>query len=368
MKQIRVNLGPKQAYDILVSYDWLDELGRKIKNFGSSGDVMVFTSPRIGGLYFEKIKSSLCAAGFSKIARHDIPDGEENKSFSQYEKCLRALDAHFPDTGSVPIVINLGGGVVSDIGGYAAATFNRGIPYVQVPTTLLGCVDCGIGGKVGVNYRGTKNKIGAFYQPKLVFADLSLLKTLDQREIRSGTAEVIKYGAVCSRPLFEFLEKNIGKLLALNPVVLKKVVADSYLIKARIVEKDERDSNGLRMVLNFGHTVGHALEMAADYRMTHGEAISIGMIAASRIAVELKTCKPAVYERLRALIKRAGLPVSAHGQKINLDRVMKNMAKDKKFTAGQNCFVLPTKIGGWVARKNIDQQLIVDVVGNCLKH
>jgi 3-dehydroquinate synthase len=366
MKRIRVHLD-KRSYDILVSYGWLDKLGQKLKSWGLSGDAMVFTSPRIGGLYFDKLAASLRAAGFNQVVRHDIPDGEKNKNHAQYMRCINTLSSNFPDPGAVPIVVNLGGGVVGDIGGYAAANFNRGIPYVQVPTSLLGCVDCGVGGKVGINYDGVKNKIGSFYQPRLVFADLALLETLDAREIRSGTAEVIKYGMVCSKPLFEYLEKNIEKLLALDSAVLTKVVADSYHIKARIVEKDERDNNGLRMVLNFGHTIGHAIEMAATYRMTHGEAISVGMIAASRMAVELNVCKVVLHDRLRSLIERAGLPTSARGQRVSLERVMKNMAKDKKFADGKNCFILPSGVGKWVARTGVDNHLIVEVVRDCLR-
>src|SRR6266568_4023400 len=147
MKRIRVQLG-KYSYDILISYEWLDQLGQKLRSWGLSGDAMVFTSPQIGALYFDKLESSLRDAGFVRIIRHDIPDGEKNKNFSQWRRCIDVLNSNFPDPGSVPLVINLGGGVVGDVGGYAAAAFNRGVPYVQVPTTLLGCVDCGVGGKV----------------------------------------------------------------------------------------------------------------------------------------------------------------------------------------------------------------------------
>lgn len=355
-----------RSYDILVGKNQAPNFGKFLRSKGIRGDVMVFTSPRIGKLYFNQLSQSLQEGGFDRVVRHNIPDGEENKNWKQYNNCLVALMKSFPESGAVPTIINLGGGVVGDIGGFAAATFRRGVPYIQVPTTLLGDVDCGVGGKVGVNFKNVKNIIGTYYQPILVFSDLAYLDTLSAREIRSGTAEVIKYGAVCSDRLFKYLEQNIEKLISLDTVVLNHVVKTCYHIKADVVKKDEEDNKGVRIVLNFGHTVGHALEMAANYKLTHGEAISVGMIAATRIALKLGKCDEDAYKRLRTLIKRAGLPTFISPKlKINVKGLLETMRRDKKAVGGKNRFVLPTKIGDWCKQDNISESLITEVVESC---
>ena len=366
METIRVGLGAR-AYDIMVDHGCLPQLGQELRQRGLVADVMVFTSPRIGGLYYDSLRSGLVEAGFQNIGRHDIPDGEENKNELEWRKAMNALAEFCPPPGSVPLVLNLGGGVVGDLGGFAAGAFRRGVPYVQVPTTLLGDVDCGIGGKVGINYHGVKNLIGMFYQPRLVFADLSLLKTLEDREVRSGIAEVIKYGAVCSGELFVFLEENIDALVALEKSALERVVRDSYRIKARVVAEDERDDLGKRIVLNFGHTIGHALEMAAGYRMRHGEGVAVGMIAATRIAVELEICGGEFLERLHRLITRAGLPTSAREVEAGPDEIIAIMQRDKKFTHGVNRFVLPVGCGAWREEEGVPMELVREVVKSCVE-
>ncbi len=350
-----------RSHDILVGHGWLDRFGELLAARVVARNVMVFTSPRIGALYYEPLEKSLAAAGFQRICRHDIPDGEENKNLAEYSNCCEAVVRDFPQSSSAPAIVNLGGGVVGDMGGFVAATFMRGgAPYVQVPTTLLGCVDCGVGGKTGVNSKTVKNIIGRIYQPKLVFADLALLETLPPRDIRSGVAEVIKYGAVCDAALFEYLETNIEKLLALDAPVLRRVVSDCYRIKARVVEEDELDDKGKRNVLNYGHTIGHALEMAADFRMTHGEAISIGMLAANHIALSLGALDQSSAGRIRSLIRRAGLPRSAEG--ISFERLIESMKHDKKFREGGNLFVLPTGIGAWKSVRNVETSVISEAV------
>jgi 3-dehydroquinate synthase len=362
LDSITVQLDSGRSYDILINYGWLSRLGSALQQRGNWNQAMVFTSPRIGGHYYQEIRRSLEDVGFSRVARHDIPDGEQHKNMAHFEKCLEALAGQFPEPGTVPLVINLGGGVVGDVGGFAASTYRRGIPYVQVPTTLLGFVDCGIGGKVGVNLSNIKNIVGAFWQPKLVFSDLAVLKTLDAREVRSGVAEVIKYGTVCDQELFGYLEESIEKLLSLDRDTLLHVVGACYRLKADVVRKDERDTQGIRMVLNFGHTIGHALEMAANYQMTHGEAISVGMLAATQIAIRLRLCKANVYDRLRALILRAGLPEKAAGFSINSDQVLAIMQHDKKSENGKNRFVLPTNLGTWVREDGVPEDLVREVI------
>jgi 3-dehydroquinate synthase len=209
--------------------------------------------------------------------------------------------------------------------------------------------------------------MGAFNQPRLVFCDLATLRTLDSREMRSGAAEVIKYAAVCSAALFEQLEcGDLQKLLALEPAALTGIVAQCCRLKATVVEQDEFDKKGIRNVLNFGHTVGHALEMAADYELTHGEAISIGMIAATRLALGLGVCEPKFLNRLEALLGCAGLPVSYPDTPGIFERILRSMQMDKKFRDGNNLFVLPTGIGAWEQRENVPWERVHDAVRSVL--
>ena len=354
-----------RSYDILIGRS-LADLGQTLRQKGMAADVMVFTSPRIGNLYYPRLEAGLQEAGFFQISRHDIPDGEENKNVKEWEEAVNALATFSPSPDSLPLVINLGGGVVGDLGGFAAASFRRGVPYVQVPTTLLADVDCCVGGKVGVNFEHVKNLLGMYYQPKLVFADLTLLKTLADREIRSGIAEIIKYGTVCRKELFEYLEENLEGLISLDMHVVFRIVRDCLSIKAEIVEKDERDDSGVRVVLNFGHTIGHALEILANYQMTHGEAVSIGMVAATEIAVQQGICEEALLERLKNLLTRVGLPLDAKHFNIQLDAVMATMRHDKKFIHGTNHFILPVACGAWCEREGIPESLVRKAVQTCI--
>jgi 3-dehydroquinate synthase len=280
--------------------------------------------------------------------------------------CAALLEA-FPDTGSTPLVFLLGGGVVGDLGGFAAAVFRRGVPFVQLPTTLLSAVDSSVGGKVAVNFGGVKNIMGAFSQPRLVACDLDCLSTLSNRELRSGLAEVIKYGAVCSRMLFEQLEAGgIERLLQRDANTLSDVVARCVQLKADVVQQDEFDKLGIRNVLNFGHTFGHALELSADYALTHGEAISIGMVAATRMALRLNLVEEPFFERLLRLLTKAGLPNSFPNKAGLFDRIIRAMQMDKKFRDGKNLFVLPNAIGSWEPRENVEWSLVNECVRSIL--
>jgi 3-dehydroquinate synthase len=224
-----------------------------------------------------------------------------------------------------------------------------------------------VGGKVAVNFGGVKNIMGIFNQPRLVVADLALLDSLSDRELRSGTSEVIKYGAVCSAGLFAELEDGaLERLLARDSATLTAIVAQCVALKARVVEQDEFDRKGIRNVLNFGHTIGHALELSADYALTHGEAIAIGMIAATRLAVRLEVCSHRVLERLQPLIERAGLPTVFPFDPDIFERIIRAMKMDKKFHDGKNLFVLPTEIGGWRQVENIDWSLVDEAVRSVL--
>jgi 3-dehydroquinate synthase len=262
--RVHVELGSR-SYPVLIGASLLASIVPEIRSQGlTQTNAFVITNPQVGGHYFAPLCKALAAGGFSRIVRHDIPVGEEGKNWDEFTKTCAALLTAFPDTGATPLVFLLGGGVVGDLGGFAAAVFRRGVPFVQLPTTLLAAVDSSVGGKVAVNFGGVKNIMGAFSQPRLVVCDLDLLRTLDAREIRSGAAEVIKYGAVCSEPLFAQLEKGgLEALLQLEPATLIDIVAQCVKLKADVVAQDEFDKKGIRNVLNFGHTIGHALELSA---------------------------------------------------------------------------------------------------------
>lgn len=363
---VTVDLGGR-SYPILIGHSWLGTLGHTLRRQGvNHADAMVVTDPTVGGLYYATMLTSLTEAGFARVVRHDVPAGEENKNWGEFGRCCDALLKAFSQSAAEPLLINLGGGVIGDLGGFAAGVFRRGVSCVHVPTTLLSCVDSSVGGKVGVNHGGVKNIMGMFKQPKLVFIDLAVLQTLPAREVRSGVAEVIKYGAICDAELFTVLEENIEALLALEPGRLQQVVHRCCQLKGEIVRQDEFDEKGIRNALNFGHTIGHALEMAAEGELTHGEAISIGMVAATQIAVRLGKCHEAFARRLVSLLQRAGLPIAFTNSRIRCDDIVTIMQADKKFRAGKNCFVLPLRPGEGTQVKGVSAALINEVVSSCL--
>lgn len=365
--RLEVDLGPR-TYPILVGNGLVGGLGDILRSNGLRQQAaFVITNSQVGAIYFEKLQSILTAAGFTRVVRHDIPSTEEGKNWGEFSAVCAAVLEAFPDAGTIPLIFLLGGGVVGDLGGFAAAVFRRGVPFVQLPTSLLAAVDSSVGGKVAVNFGGVKNIMGAFSQPRLVVCDLDLLQSLDPREIRSGTSEIIKYGAVCSARLFEQLERgDLEKLIALDATVLTDIVAQCVALKARVVEQDEFDKKGIRNVLNFGHTIGHAIELSVDYRLTHGEAIAIGMIAATRLAVRLEVCPHSFLERLQPLIERAGLPTYFPEHPGLFDQIVKAMQLDKKFRDGKNVFVLPTEVGSWRQVEDVEWKLVYEAVRSVL--
>ncbi len=390
MRRISVELGSR-SYSVLVGSGLLGGLGATLRAEGlKQSDAFVITNADVGGLYYEKVRDELAAAGFRSVVRHDIPASEEGKNWEEFSKTCAAMLAAFPDANAVPLVLLLGGGVVGDLGGFAAAVFRRGVPFVQLPTSLLAAVDSSVGGKVAVNFGGVKNIMGAFSQPRLVVCDLDMLRTLSPREVRSGTAEIIKYGAVCSASLFEQLERgDLEKLLALDADVLTDVVAQCVQLKADVVQQDEHDKLGIRNVLNFGHTIGHAIELSAfnpsianaDERRaaapSHGESIAIGMIAATHLSRLLGMVDESFEKRLRDLIVRAKLPTSLSDFRAKqpspipdhadlFDRIVRAMQMDKKFRDGKNLFVLPTDVGAWAPRENVDWALVHECVHGVL--
>jgi 3-dehydroquinate synthase len=281
MIKVDVNLGEK-SYPIFIGTDILGKVGEFLNNYELSRKIAVISNPVVWKLYGAGVIKSLKSSGFSPV-KIIIPDGEKYKNLKTVEKIYtEMLKAGIDRKGSV---VALGGGVIGDIAGFVSATYMRGIKFVQVPTTLLAQVDASIGGKTGVDHKLGKNLIGAFHQPLFVLSDVSLLKTLPEREYRAGLAEVIKYGVIKDAQLFEFMEKEKERVLARDHEALFYIVKRCSEIKAEIVEKDEREETGLRSILNFGHTVGHAIEAATGYRkFLHGEAVAMGMVVETALS------------------------------------------------------------------------------------
>jgi len=286
--------------------------------------------------------SSLRKSGFEPIEIR-VPAGETAKSLKTIQSSYDKLAKHRIERSS--FIVALGGGVVGDMAGFLAASYLRGIGFVQVPTTLLSQVDSSVGGKVGVNLKAGKNLVGAFYQPRLVLCDLNTIKTLPKRELRAGLAEVIKYGIIEDSKLFQRIERKMSNLLSLDTIEMAYIVARSCQIKAKIVEQDETE-NGLRAILNYGHTIGHALEAISSYgKFLHGEAISIGQVAASKISRDLLGLSQSEVDRIEALFTAAGLPTKIHLSKNEMKKLLAAMKLDKKVTDGKVNFVLANTIG-----------------------
>ena len=360
LRTIRVKLASSadRSYNIILGHNILSQLGRALRALNCGGTaVFIITDRNVARHYLKKTVSSLNKAGITDIGNIILPAGEEQKNFRTYLKLLNAVYAFDRNQQKKIVLVTLGGGVVGDLGGFVAGTYRRGINYIQVPTTLLGLADCGLGGKTAFNFREAKNLIGAFWQPGLVYMDTAVLRTLPLREFRCGLAEIIKYGVIRDAKLFSFLEKNMSFLLKGKIAPLNKVIPACVKIKAAITSADERDDKDIRIMLNYGHTLGHALEAATDYRkFKHGEAVGIGMALAAKIAVKLGLLPQKDAQRIRTLITAAGLKTSA--KDIPANKIISSMRRDKKFIAGVNRFVLPAGIGRAVVTENIPESLI----------
>jgi len=340
-EEVRVELGPR-SYPVVVAAGVLAESGPRLAAAGFGGRCALVTSERVGALYREPVLASLRAAGFAP-AVIEIPDGEEHKNLAWlavlYDRLLEAgIERRWA-------LVALGGGVVTDLAGFAAATLLRGLPSVLLPTTLLGQIDAAIGGKTGINHVLGKNLIGAFHQPRLVLADVDTLRTLPRRELLAGVAEVIKTAAIGDAGLFAELEERLERVIGLEREVIVPVVAACVRYKARVVAEDEQEVHGGRAVLNFGHTVGHALEALTGYKeLRHGEAVAIGMGAAVRVSVALGRCRAETAGRLVALLKRAGLPTDIPSG-LTPAALALAMRSDKKSARGRIRFVCLEEIG-----------------------
>ncbi len=358
MHIVKVRLGDR-SYDIEIGSS-LDRVGERLLELGLGKKMALITNPAVKKLYGQRLVDGLKRAGFI-VMSIEIPDGEQYKNLDWANSIYTALLINSFDRKSA--LVALGGGVIGDLTGFAAATFMRGVPFIQVPTTLLAMVDSSVGGKTGVNHPMGKNMIGAFYQPKKVLMDLDVLRTLPKEELLSGMAEVIKYGVIRDSSFFEYLGTNQEKILSLDPDALGYVISRSCEIKADVVSADEREG-GLRAILNFGHTVGHAIETAENYTMRHGYAVAIGMVYASRLASKTGLCDQSVPDRVEKLIQSYGLPtdLSALSRKPSPAELMATMQIDKKAEGGKVKFVLPKKIGEVAITKEWDEQQLRELL------
>jgi 3-dehydroquinate synthase len=338
---VRVELGAR-AYDVVVGADVLDTIGARLVALGFGGRCGLVTSDRVGALYRARVERSLVLAGLTPVVV-EVPDGEQHKTLATLGRVFDALLGAGVDRGTV--VVALGGGVIGDLTGFAAATLLRGLPVVQVPTTLLAQVDAAIGGKTAVDHPVGKNLIGAFHQPRLVLADVGALATLPRRELVAGLAEVVKYGVIGDAALFASIEADPTALVTVDPTALVPIVAACARQKAAVVAADEREERGERAVLNFGHTVAHALETVTGYgRFLHGEAVAIGMVAAARVSHALGVCSAATVERIGALLGRLGLPVAVPAD-VAPASLGTAMRADKKSAGGRIRFIAVEDIG-----------------------
>jgi 3-dehydroquinate synthase len=357
MRAFHVELG-SASHDVYAGVGVLDELGRLAIDAGlKPGRAAIVTDSTVGPLYGERAAASIGAAGFNPVTI-TIHAGEASKSLDVLGTVYDALTQAELDRAST--VFALGGGVVGDLAGFAAASYLRGIAVVQVPTTMVAQVDSALGGKTGINHRLAKNLIGAFHQPRLVVADVATLATLPEREFREGLAEVIKYGAIMDAPMIGDLERDLDAILARNGGALEAVVARSLEHKAAVVSADERE-DGLRKILNFGHTVGHAIEASSGYgSYLHGEAVAIGTVAALQLSVNHAGLSADEASRIKRLLKRAGLPVDMP-ERWNGAEFVRALRLDKKRRGDIVEFVLLDRIGHAFTQKLRFEQIVASL-------
>lgn len=356
MQRLNINLG-KRSYDILLGSGLLGKLGERLSQIVEPSRIVLITHPSLFKIYGDKVLSGFKDQGWTADLI-EVEEGETSKTLGQAEKIFdRLLDLKC-DRKSV--LIALGGGVIGDLVGFVAATFQRGVPFVQVPTTLLSQVDSSVGGKTAVNHPKGKNMIGAFYQPCLVLADLDTLQTLPQKEFRAGLAEIIKYGVISDSSLFEYLEKNVEKILQLDKKCLEYIIKTSCSIKAEVVEKDELE-NHYRMILNFGHTLGHAIEALTHYsKFIHGEAVAIGMVYAAKLSQKLGKCQEGIPRRLDRLVRKFGLPADLPD--LHSKAIIESLYHDKKTMNHKIKFILVKEIGIVEIVDDIPEEKIISIL------
>ncbi len=356
---IRVEL-PTSQYNVVIQPQGLRQLGDHCQQLQLGNKIVVVSNPVVFKHYGQTIVDSLTAAGFA-VTTCILPAGERYKNLASIQKIYDAAISQRLERSST--LLALGGGVIGDMTGFAASSWLRGINFIQVPTTLLAMVDASIGGKTGVNHPQGKNLIGAFYQPRLVMIDPEVLKTLPSREWRAGMAEVIKYGIIWDAELFQMLEQagNLSQLSKVSPKLLAEILRRSAQAKVDVVSQDEKEG-GIRAILNYGHTIGHAIESLTGYKVVnHGEAVAIGMVAAGQLAVAADLWSASTAALQDVVIQNTSLPTTLPAG-IKIDEIVTALSLDKKVQAGQVRFILPTKIGAAIVTDRVTNQAITKVL------
>jgi 3-dehydroquinate synthase len=357
MKLIKLQL-KKRSYNIIVGSDTIKFLGRYISRLNIGDTAYVITNAAIKNKYGKILSRTFRQYGFNLIFKL-IPATEKSKSLERASSIIK--DMAGCDRKAKVFIVAFGGGVIGDLASFIASIYKRGIPYINIPTTLLAQVDSGIGGKTAVDLTEGKNLVGTFYQPRLVFSDVGLLRTLNPRQIKTGLAEVIKYGVIKDPSLFVYLEEKYKDILELKPTALEFIVSRCSQIKAKVVQQDEREEKGIRTILNFGHTIGHAIEAALNYKKyNHGEAVALGMLIASDISNKLGLLGQVVLKRIERLIGKVGLPTKI--KNIPLTDIIEAHYRDKKFIGSVNRFVLIKDIGRIKIVENIPLKIIREAI------
>ncbi|MCS5668267.1 MAG: 3-dehydroquinate synthase [Dehalococcoidia bacterium] len=342
------------SYPIVAGWGLINSLGDRFMDLGLTGTAYIITDENVMNLYGRNVQRALQSQG---IAAHCfiIPAGETSKSFELAQAIYSWLADLKAERGHT--VISVGGGVAGDLGGFIAATYLRGMAWVQVPTSMAAMVDASIGGKVAVNLPQAKNLVGAFYQPRGVFADVQSLSTLGKRELSEGWAEAIKHGFILDASLVDLFEEHAEALMDVDPEISTEVIRRSMAIKANVVSQDERETLGIRIMLNYGHTIGHALESSTEYgQFFHGEGVSVGMMGAASMAQEMGIHSREIVDRQRRLLERFNLPTSAKG--VNVDSILKGMSLDKKVQGGSKRWVMLEEVGRSVVRTDVPEELV----------
>ncbi|NTV89970.1 MAG: 3-dehydroquinate synthase [Clostridiales bacterium] len=353
MMKLNISLG-ERSYPIYINTDF-SGLGKALSSAGVGNKIAIITDSNVEGFYLAEITALLSSLNFD-VFNHVIEAGERNKNLDTVRGIYTFLAGLKLDRNSS--ILALGGGVTGDIAGFAAATFLRGINFIQVPTSLLAQADSSVGGKVGVDFEDKKNIIGAFYQPKFVYINVNTLKTLPERELTSGMAEVIKHAVIMDQDFFEYLDYSMDKIRSFDEDTLLYITKMNCTIKGGVVEKDEKEGD-LRAILNFGHTFGHAIETVSGFEKLHGECVSVGIAGACRLANHLGMLDKATVGKVESLLVKAGLPVRFSG--FDAEKVYETMFHDKKIKSGKLTFILPKSIGV-VIQLGLDDELLIKKV------
>lgn len=361
-KSITVSYEGNACYDILIENDF-ERLAESLRQLGCrpSRKACIVTDTNVASLYLEELKELLNAV-FEHTITFTFPAGEENKNLDTVQKLYQELISNYFDRHD--LLIAFGGGVVGDLTGFTAATYLRGVDFIQIPTTLLSQVDSSIGGKTGVDFLRYKNMVGAFYQPRLVYMNLRLLRTLPKEQFASGMAEIIKHGLIQSSSYFSWLRANDSRIMALQPDTIEEMVYQSCRIKQAVVERDPKEK-GERALLNFGHTVGHAVEKLSDYRLFHGQCVAVGIAAASRISRDFGHLTQEVYDSILQTLNHFHLPVFVNGQTV--DEIWETMRSDKKMSAGKLNFILLQSVGNAYIHSELTDRQIQDGIASVLE-